>query len=219
MTGLSIGRPRPSGRTAIDHRRLPIAAGTRLTRERQERRRATDQDCRPLNWRQRSLASSQRACDRTAANRIIRRLLPVTDVLAHPRPCARRPAVGTGDQRERERRNASSATAKRQLQEKRCLFETAGETFTLKLLTAPSIVVTWTTAFGVAELAPGSAWISATPAMPAADVDAGDDAAARRRSTELPVVRSRANSVDDSAARHGSADGFENANTTTLTSA
>ena len=34
-------------------------------------------------------------------------------------------------------------------QEKRCLSDTVGETFTLKLLTAPSIVVTWTTAFGV----------------------------------------------------------------------
>ena len=36
------------------------------------------------------------------------------------------------------------------LQEKRCLADTAGATFTLKLRTAPSIVVTWTTAFGVA---------------------------------------------------------------------
>jgi len=35
------------------------------------------------------------------------------------------------------------------LQENRCLFDTTGETFTLKLLTPPSIEVTWTTAFGV----------------------------------------------------------------------
>ena len=71
---------------------------------------------------------------------------------------------------------------------------------------------------GVAELEPGSDWISATPAMPA-PMPTLATTLPPDRSTELPVVRSRTNSVDDSAARHGSDDGSEKANTTMLTSA
>ena len=61
--------------------------------------------------------------------------------------------------------------------------------------------------------------MSATPAMPPTMSTLATMVLPPETSTEFPVVRSRAYSVEDSGERQGSVDGFEKPYTATLTSA